>query len=60
MNSILQGTTPNLKISISTDDFLVSDVTKLEFAMKHNGTTAFHGLDEVTLDTEDKVSVLVD
>ena len=30
MSSILQGTTPSLEIKISTDDFLVTEVTALE------------------------------
>lgn len=52
MSEILQGTTPSLEILVSTDDFLVSDVTKLEFLIKYNMITNAHGLSDVTLDTE--------
>lgn len=30
MNGILRGTTPDFTIRVKTEDFLVSDVTKLE------------------------------
>lgn len=53
MAEILQGTTPSLAIAIDTDDFLVSDVVKLEFTIKHNSTTTIHGLSDVTVDTDE-------
>lgn len=52
MNSILQGTTPNLKVPIKTTDFLVSDVEKLEFTISHNGKMNIYGLNDVTVDIE--------
>lgn len=52
MDSILQGTTPTLTITIDTDDFAVSDVTKLELTTKHDGTVTSYDLNDVTLDTE--------
>ena len=52
MSEILQGTTPSLEIIISKTDFLVSDITKLEFTIRHNGIVSIHDLSEVTLDAE--------
>lgn len=51
MSEILQGTTPEIEVKISTDDFLVSDVTKLEWTIKHNGRTTIYDLDDVTVDS---------
>lgn len=52
MNEILQGTTPSIQVTIKKTDFLVSDVTKLEFTIRHDGIVTKHGLSDVTLDTE--------
>lgn len=52
MNSILQGTTPDLLIIVSEDDFKVEDVVKLELTFLHNGTRTIHGLDDVEVDAE--------
>lgn len=52
MADILQGTTPSLEIKIDTDDFLVSNVTKLEWVIKYNNTASTYGLSDVTVDTE--------
>ena len=51
--SILQGTTPSLKIKIATTDFDVSTVTKLELCFTHDGKQSIKGLDDVTADTSD-------
>lgn len=51
MSSILQGTTPSLKIKINTEDFLVGDVVKLEFNIFHNGRQSLHGLADVDVDS---------
>lgn len=51
MSDILQGTTPGLKIKIKTTDFLMSDVTKLEFTIRHNGVKTIKDLNDVTVDT---------
>lgn len=51
-NSILQGTTPSLAISISAEDFSVSDVTKLELVLQNGSTVWKKGLTDVTLDAE--------
>ena len=53
MSSILQGTTPSLKIKISTSDFLVGDVVKLEFGIFHNGKQNIYGLSDVDIDTNE-------
>lgn len=52
MAEILQGTTPSIEIVIDTDDFSVSDVTALEFTIKHNGAVSIYSLDDVTVDTD--------
>lgn len=51
MSAILQGTTPSLEIIISSDDFAVSDVTKLELVFQNAGNTVKHDLDDVTINT---------
>lgn len=53
MNSILQGTTPSLTIKISTDDFLVTDVTALELTFQNKGAAVTHDLSSVTIDAEE-------
>ncbi len=53
MSEILQGTTPSLKIKINTDDFLVSNVVKLEFAICQGNSVNIKGLSDVAVDTED-------
>lgn len=52
MASIMQGTTPSITITISTDDFLLSDVTALELYVRNDGVTTTYDMDEVTIDTE--------
>lgn len=51
MNSILQGTTPDFIIKIKTEDFTVSDVTKLEVTIWNGTRQSIYGLEDVTLDT---------
>lgn len=53
MSEILQGTTPSIKIKINTDDFLVSDVVKLEFAICQENSVNIKSLSDVAVDTED-------
>ena len=50
MSEILQGTTPSLEVTIKKTDFLVTDVTKLEFTIRYNFTTRKYGLSDVTAD----------
>ena len=52
-NSILQGTTPSLAISISAEDFSVSDVAKLELVLQNGSSIWKKGLSDVTVDTEE-------
>ena len=49
--SILRGTTPDFVIKINTDDFVVTDVTKLEVTIWNGGNQTIYGLSDVTLDT---------
>ena len=51
--SILQGTTPSLKIKIKKVDFLVGDVVKLEFGIFHDGRQYLKGLGDVIIDSEE-------
>ncbi len=51
MDSILQGTTPVLELEFDTDDFLVTDVVKLELTFLHKRQKTIHGLDDVSIDT---------
>ncbi len=51
MSEILQGTTPILAIKISTSDFLVTDVIKLELVMINGETSNTYDLDDVTVDS---------
>ena len=51
--SILQGTTPSLKIKIAKTDFLVESVTKLECGIFQGAIQHLYGLDDVTADAED-------
>lgn len=48
--SILRGTTPDFVIKVNTDDFLVSDVTKLEVTIWNGARQTIYGLADVTLD----------
>ena len=49
--SILRGTTPDFVIKVKTEDFLVTDVTKLEVTIWNGGRQTIYGLSDVTLDT---------
>lgn len=52
MAEILQGTTPALEIKINTEDFLVTDVLKLELTIKNSKTKTIYGLEDVTMNIE--------
>lgn len=52
MSSILQGTTPSLEITISTEDFAVTDIVKLELVMKNGSTVITNGLEDVTVNAK--------
>ena len=51
MSEILRGTTPDFVIKVSTKDFVVSDVTKLEVTIWNGTRQTIYGLSDVTLDT---------
>ena len=51
MSGILRGTTPDFVIKVNTDDFLVTDVTKLEVTIWSGTRQTIYGLADVTLDT---------
>ena len=52
MSGILRGTTPDFTIRIKTEDFLVSNVTKLEIVVWNGIKKTTYGLNDVTVDTE--------
>lgn len=47
--SIMQGTTPSIKVKISPDDFSVSDVSEIEFYVRNDTLTTYHMAD-LTID----------
>ena len=51
MNGILRGTTPDFVIKVKTEDFLITDVTKLEVTVWNGSKQTIYGLSDVTLDT---------
>ena len=53
MSGILRGTTPDFVIKVSTDDFVVSDVTKLEVTIWNGTRQTIYGLEDVTVDSTD-------
>lgn len=52
MSAILQGTTPTLTITIP-DEIPVANITALELAFKHGGTTNLLHLSDVVVDGEE-------
>lgn len=53
MSAIMQGTTPSITITISTDDFLLSNVTAVELYISHHGTVTTYTAADLTIDTEE-------
>ena len=51
MSGILRGTTPDFVIKVKTEDFLITDVTKLEVTVWNGSKQTIYGLEDVTLDT---------
>lgn len=51
MASIMQGTTPSLTIHINTDDFLISDVSRIELYISNGKDVATYTQDDLTIDT---------
>ena len=58
MSGILRGTTPDFVIKIKQEDFLVTDVVKLELTVWNGSHQTIYGLSDVTLDTEQNRFVL--
>ena len=53
MASIMQGTTPVLKILISPDDFLFENVTKIELYIENNHHLETYYAEDLTISTEE-------
>jgi len=51
MSGILRGTTPDFIIKVNTEDFVVSDVVKLEVTIWNGSRQTIYGLSDVTVDT---------
>ena len=51
MNSILQGTTPSLKLSIDKTDLDLSDVIGVELTFSHKNVKTIHTMEDVVVDT---------
>lgn len=51
MSGILRGTTPDFVIKVKQEDFLVSDVTKLEVTIWNGTRQTIYGLTDVTVDS---------
>ena len=51
MRGILRGTTPDFVIKVNTEDFVVTDVVKLEVTIWNGGNQTIYGLEDVTVDT---------
>lgn len=58
MSGILRGTTPDFAIKVKQEDFLVTDVVKLELTVWNGSHQTIYGLSDVTLDTEQNRFVL--
>lgn len=50
MSRILRGTTPDFVIKVKKEDFVVSDVTKLEVTIWSGQKQTIYGLSDVTVD----------
>lgn len=53
MASIMQGTTPSLKIQISTDDLHLSNVTALELYIRNGSRLTTYTAEDLDVDTEE-------
>ena len=52
MNSILQGTTPTLTITVNPDDLLLSNILDLELTFQQVGEPVYKHMSDVSIDTE--------
>ena len=51
MSGILRGTTPDFVIKVKQEDFLVTDVVKLEVTIWNGTRQTIYGLTDVTVDS---------
>lgn len=51
MSAIMRGTTPEIEISIDTDDFYLSNVTEMELYVTNGANTVTYTMDDLTIDT---------
>lgn len=51
MNSILQGTTPTLTISVDQDDLSLTNITDLELTLEQAGNLTYITMEDCTIDT---------
>ena len=53
MNKIMKGTTPAVTISVDPDDFLLSNVTKIELYIMNGESVKTYTGDDLVVDTSD-------
>ena len=53
MARIMQGTTPSVTIHISPDDFLLSNVTKMELYVRNGSNLKTYTADDLDIDTDE-------
>lgn len=51
MARIMQGTTPSVTITINPDDFLLSNVTKMELYVRNGSNLTTYAADDLDIDT---------
>ena len=51
MARIMQGTTPSVMITINPDDFLLSNVTKMELYVRNGSSLKTYTADDLDIDT---------
>ena len=52
MDAIMRGTTPFIEIDISTDDFLVSSITAIDFYIRNGGKVNAYTIDDLVIDLD--------
>ena len=52
MARIMQGTTPSVTITINPDDFLLSNVTKMELYVRNGSNLTTYTADDLDIDTD--------
>lgn len=51
MSALMQGTTPSIEITINAEDFLLSNVTAMEFYILNGRNLNTYEMSDLTIDT---------